>query len=469
VSRRRAIAPALALLAALAARADGSLEEPLPAEPPPEIAEGEDYVFEPADSLEDGTVEVGVGASARPGGALQRRRRVRFSGQGMRAGAREGAGDALAGASVDGRLAGGSVSLGRLAPRWGRGLVLGASADPWSRAPDDRGASARFRGRSGEGARYRLGSRRRVELLAGRFARRDLGGLGLAAGPFGVGALAARGRSPQGSLGFEHGPADLELAFDGTGRWRAEGAILRRFEDWRVGLRGRAGLAGFRSLAEPRRAGPARALGAAAAGLAGAWRIAAAGALWRFRPDAAGARASLEVARELAEHGALVVGLEEQHGTRREPPSRAAGFRQGLWSEWRGRREPLGLALRHEVWGERSGLRAAVRAVTAARIEAGSPSGVFARLAHAVYRGRRGETVYLPEAASDRLVLRALSGAGTRTRLECGVRAGGGSLRATLEITAAADKPTRLLWTFDWTRRARTRASLTPPRTASDP
>jgi hypothetical protein len=171
----------------------------------------------------------------------------------------------------------------------------------------------------------------------------------------------------------------------------------------------------------------------------------------------------------LAEHDALILGLEEQHGARREPPARAAGFRQGLWGEWRTRREPVALALRRETWGGRAVLRAAVRDVTTIRIDAGSATGPSARLTHAVHRVSGGETVYLPEAGADRLVLRALTGAGTRTRLELALPAGGGRVSAALEITAAAEKPPRLLWTFDWTRRARSRSSPTPQRTPADP
>ncbi len=440
--------------------------EGAPIEPPPEGVEGQDYEYEPADTLDDDALEVGVGASARPGEAPRRTRRVRFRGDGMRGAAREGGGDALAGATVDGAIAGGAMRVGRLAPRWGRGLVLGAAADPWGNAARDRGSGAAFRGRAGEGAAFRRArGGASLELMAGRFARRQLAGGGFSAGGFGLGALGARGGRGQGSVSLLREPADLEFAMDAGGRWRAEGALVRPFEDGVLVLRARGGLAAFRSLAEPRRSGPAQALATDVRRASGPWRLAASGALWRFRPQVAGARGALEVDRDLAEHGALILGLEEQHGARREPPSRAAGFRQGLWGEWRATAPGLALALRHEVWGERAVLRAAVRAVTIVRIDAGASPRPTIRLTHAVFRVRSGETVYLPEAGSDRLVLRALSGAGARTRLELGLPAGGGALRATLEMTAAADKPPRLLWTFDWTRRARTRTAPTygPP------
>jgi hypothetical protein len=203
--------------------------------------------------------------------------------------------------------------------------------------------------------------------------------------------------------------------------------------------------------------------------LTGPLRLAVSGALWKFRPQVSGARAALEVDRRLAEHGALVLGFEEQHGSRREPPARAAGFRQGMWGEWRAQAPGLAMALRHDVWGERAVIRAAVRAVTVVRIQAGTSPRPTLGLTHAIHRVRGGETVYLPEAGTDRLVLRALSGSGERTRLELGLPAGGGALRATLEIVAVAEKPPRLQWTFDWTRRARTRAAPTPGRGPPDP
>src|SRR5437867_3274955 len=38
-----------------------------PPEPPPESPEGTDYEAEPADTLEDGSIEIGLGAAGRPG------------------------------------------------------------------------------------------------------------------------------------------------------------------------------------------------------------------------------------------------------------------------------------------------------------------------------------------------------------------------------------------------------------------
>ena len=76
---------------------------------------------------------------------------------------------------------------------------------------------------------------------------------------------------------------------------------------------------------------------------------------------------------------------------------------------------------------------------------------------HAVFRARRGEHVYLPEAQADRLVLRALSGDGERTRLEIELPFAGGRAQAALNRTTSGAKPPRMQWTLEWTRRTRAR------------
>jgi hypothetical protein len=182
------------------------------------------------------------------------------------------------------------------------------------------------------------------------------------------------------------------------------------------------------------------------------------GALWRYAPAVAGARAALEVGVPLDQHGALAAGFEEQSGVRREglATARRAGTRQGLWGEWQSGRGPLSLALRHEAWGGRFA-RHAVRTATAIRLGATGPFGIAGSVAHTVFRTRRGESLYLAEAERDRLVLRALSGAGERSRVECRLPALGGTLNAAVGLMAVAPRPTRAQWTLDWTRRARTR------------
>src|SRR5439155_1655899 len=46
---------------------------------------------------------------------------------------RDGPGDALAGAALEGATGGGRFGLGRGVPGWGRGLVLGDPREPWAR------------------------------------------------------------------------------------------------------------------------------------------------------------------------------------------------------------------------------------------------------------------------------------------------------------------------------------------------
>jgi hypothetical protein len=212
-------------------------------------------------------------------------------------------------------------------------------------------------------------------------------------------------------------------------------------------------------LAEPKRSGPAQALAASVSGGSAALAFDALGSMWRFRPGVTGARAYVEATHRSEGFGTVALGFEEQHGVRRESraalAARASGLAQGWWWEWRGGSPALGLALRHEAWGARSMARRPVRVVTTARLEAQAPAGLLLRLTHAVFRVRPGESLYLPEVLSDRLVLRALSGAGERTRLELALPAGRGSLRAALNLSSKGIRRLRSQWTLDWTRRAR--------------
>jgi hypothetical protein len=161
----------------------------------------------------------------------------------------------------------------------------------------------------------------------------------------------------------------------------------------------------------------------------------------------------------LAHHDALALGFEEQRGVRRMPASiaalaRAGRPRQGLWGAWRGGTTGIGLELHHETWGDRLA-RHAVRTVTAARFESSPFAGVTLAVAHAAYQVKRGESLYLADTEGSRLVLRALSGRGARTRLEAGIPAGGGRVRASLNLIAEHLRP-RSQWTLEWTRRTRT-------------
>jgi len=464
-ARRRSPASACAvglalLLGAVAARAQPAPDSTGYLEPPPEAVEGADYEVEPADTLAEGAIELGVGAAGRAGVRPRQTRRVRFSDRGLGGSVREGPGDPLAGGSIETTAPAGRVGVGRLAPRWGRGLLLGAAAEPWSAGANDRGAGAPFRGRAGQGAWYRVGERGAVETLFGRFERRDLAGGHARAGPVGCGILADRAGHAQASLSLARGRAEHELALDRAGRWRAEAALERSAGPVAWAARVRGGSAGLRSLAEPQRSGPARALALEFRDGAAWGRVNAQAALWRFAPGRGGARAALEVARGFLQHGSLAVGLEERHGTPRET-GRSRGFRQGGWGEWRGAAGGIALALRHEVLGaERLG-RSAVRTVTAARLELAGPAGTGLRVTHCAYRVRSGESLYLIENASDRVILRAVTGTGRRTRVEVRAPGAGGRIEAALEVPgipgARSSEAARPRWTLDWTRRARSR------------
>jgi len=442
------------LLGALArlARADEGAPAP---EPPPEAGEG-DYAWELPDSLTEDEFELAVGAFGRGTGTPRRSQRVSFQGGGARGTLRDGDPELGAG-RVESPFAGGRLAAGQLSPLWGRGLVLGGAAEPWARAPEDRGQRARFRGRSGGGVLF---DSRQVGLLAGRFAKRDLAGMRLSAGPVSLGALASRAEH-QSSVAFEAGPHAAEWATDARGRWRAEASLRATAGDTRLSLRVRGGQPGFRSLAEPARSGPARALAASAAREWGALRVTAFGALWAWRAGVDGARSALEVDAGLGNNESMALGVLEQQGPRRDPaPSaRPIGTRQGWWCEWRGGPPGARLALRHELWGARAFARDAVRRVAVARGEWLLPFGARVAVTHAVWRARSGESLVLPEAGADRLVLRSVSGAGTRTLPELRLPFASGQLRLAVTLvtggTRAAAPPA---WTVEWSRRSR----LTP-------
>jgi len=462
----------VALVAALALHAPAHAQ---PLEPPPEAPEGVDYVIEPADSLAVGDVELGVGATSRAGGSPVQRRRVSWSGDGVSGAIREGASDPIAGGSIDGHGRLGAFTAGRLAPRWGRGLLLGAPGDPWQSDALDRGPGAAFRGRSGSGVMLQHGLSDGVDLVFGRFSRHRLAGMRVRRRALALGALADGQGGLQSSLSLSRHAGDAELVWDRAGRWRAETILERRLatgaadssrKPWTLNARVRGGTSGFASLAEGSRAGPARALAAGLSGplpaLFARYRLRTLGALWRFRPGAAGARAGLAVERPLAHHGAFALGFEEQRGPRRDVLSasaaaRADGLRQGWWGEWWSGAGILSLGVRHESWGDRPWGRGVVRSVTGARLEARGPFDLRLAIAHSVFYARRGESLYLPEAESDRLVLRAVSGDGERTRIELRAPFAGGHARAALHLNTAPERRARADWTLDWTRRARLR------------
>lgn len=430
-----------------------------PLEPPPESPDGEDYEVEAADSLDDDRVEVSLGASGRGGDGPRHTRRVRFSGDSLGGSLREGAGDPLAGGALEGKSGRGAFGMGKLSPRWGRGLIVGSASEPWSFTAADRGPGAVLRGRSGEGGWFELGEEVRCRALYGRFARRRLAAISFERAGVSLGTLGDGGGHVQTSVAHELEGAGVEAAFDERGRWRAEAALSGAAGDLTWASRVRAGHARFRSLAEPRRSGPAQALVMSATRDLQPFGVRTLGALWRFRPGVGGARGAVELEVRSGPHGTWDVGFEEQQGVRRDleagSSARPAAPRQGWWWEWRGGPRETRLTLRHEAWGTRSWVRDRVRVVTTARVEAITFGRILVGITHAVYRTRRGENLYLPEAQSDRLVLRALSGAGQRTRVELALPAAGGSLRASVNLSRqdARGQPSR--WSLEWTRRSR--------------
>ena len=93
--------------------------------------------------------------------------------------------------------------------------------------------------------------------------------------------------------------------------------------------------------------------------------------------------------------------------------------------------------------------------MSTARIGIESRAGLALRVTHAVFRVRRGEHLYLPEVEADRLVLRALTGNGERTRIELRLPFARGRVQAALNRTAVPPRAPRLQWTLEWTRHAR--------------
>lgn len=427
-------------------------------EPPPEAPEGSDYEAEPADSIESGGVEVLFGAAGRSGASPRRTRRVRFDGDSLGGSLHEGDGDPLAGGSLEGRTRAGRFGMGKLAPLWGRGLLLGAAAEPWSLEAEDRGARAAYRGHAGDGAWWNGGVPwLRYEGLVGRFSRTTLGGGAMTAGALRLGLIGDGGRRRQMSLSAQGTTAALEVALDRDGRWRAETAVLRDLGAAMVRARVRGGHPGFRSLAEPSRSGPAQAavisVATARAGLAASGLL----SWWRFAPGVTGARATVEAERRFAGGTRVLLGLEEQQGVRRLPTTSSArsAYRQGWWWAMSAGQDPIALDVRYEGWGARRLARDPVRAVTTTRVESRAVWGARIAVSHTVYRTRRGDRVYVPESATDRVVLRALSGAGERTRIEIGLPVAGGTVHAALIHAPSGDSRSRPQWALDWTRRGR--------------
>jgi len=450
--RTSAIRVACLLLAASLA-ASARAQEP---EPPPEAAEG-DWSAERADSLAPGWLETTFTSRGRLGTAPQSGERMSFR-SGDASGTLRAGAEPLAGTRLKAPLARGTLGAGRLAPRWGRGLLLGAAAQPWAAQADDRGDDAPLRGHSGDGATWRSGGGG-LECLAGRFARCTLAGVRARTGAWSVAALAG-GASAAFSLSAEGESFAAEVALDARGRWRAETLARRRQGRALTVLRARGGLDAFRSLAEPLRAGPARVLSAATGVQDRSRSLRASGALWTFAAGAAGAVATLEVEQRLVQHANVAVGFEEQQGTRRDPaqvavPASSNGFRQGWWCEWRCRGGGRSLDLRHELRGGRAFARQAVRRAVLVRGESGLPRGGSLAIQHSVWSARTGESSWIPESDGDVWTLRSAPGAGERTQVTIAAPLLGGRGKAAVEWTTTPARDPVPGWSLEWTRRTR--------------
>jgi len=456
-ARRRLLLAAAAaaglVVRVFAARAD-ALDPGLP-DPPVDAAADGDVVFERAAPDTGDGVEVGFGLRGLGRGGPRTARTVRFLGDDFDGTVRDGTADPLAGAEIGGASPAGAWRVGRAAPQWGCGWLVGAPLAPWG---DAQGGSLFRSGPRGDVATFSAGEFTTLDAMIGRFAKHEVAAV--RAGTRGISLALAAHRG--GLLGAGVALEDLDQAGEATidraGRWRGEIAIARDALRGRVGLRARGGSAGFRPLLAPTRGGPPEALGAD-------WSLAAerivprvSGALWRFGNGLGGARGRLEVDLRLVHHAAWSLGLEEQRGTQRETTA-GHGMRQGWWGEWLGHSGPIGLVLGLESWGNRSRARSPVRAATLAALEVRTPLGGALHVEERAFRSGSGEGYRAPELEDDRLVLQALSGAGERTRIDLTLPGPAGRLRAGWTLTATASQPSRPQWTLNCTRRARVRAA----------
>ena len=456
-ARAAALAPAFALALPLAA----ALALPFAAalaladeiDPPVDAPDNTDVTYERADSMAAGSVEVELGLDGRGNSTVRRARALRFSGADLDGTLREGGDDPLDGADVGGRSETFAWRVGRNAPQWGRGWLVGSPRAPWSDAHAE--SEDRLRtGPRGDVAWAEAGGPVRLEALAGRFARRDVAAMRVGAGIAGLSAAATHAGLAGAGLSLESDSLGAELAGDRAGRWRGEVSALASRPIGRLGVSARAGSGGFRSLLAPSRSGPSQALGVSWERGLNFIRPRAAAALWRFGSGGTGARAVLEVGFRLDHHAVLRLGVEEQHGVRREGAA-PRGMRQGWWGEWRGGSEHVRLEMRLEAWGGEAFAREPARGMSRAAVEGLGPHGARLRIEHAVFRSGSGESLRLPEFDSDRVVLRALSGVGERTRVELNLPGPAGRMRAGWSYTAAARPPSRTQWSLRWARSAR--------------
>ncbi|NOT34447.1 MAG: hypothetical protein HOP12_09785 [Candidatus Eisenbacteria bacterium] len=465
--KRSAITPASVSILALAlAFARGGAE---PVEPPTAGADASEVAYETADSLALDAVEVGFGADGQGSRLSRRRRRVRLKDGALDADVRSGENDPVAGAALRAAGLGGRLALGRVRPRWGCGLVLGAPREPWrsqlgvagTELDHDALRTLESRAVSGEGLRWSREGGRSYEAIGARIARREVAGVRGSWGPLAIGGVGDRGRSRRLSIATESRAHAAELALDRVGSWR--GAIqLERTAAHRVARLGfLAGHREFDAATTLGVRGPSRAVTfeLLTRSRVLAWR----GLLsaWSFGGERAGSRMALELAPVLPHASTLSIGFEEQRGTRRDRSDDDA-WRQAGWGEWWSAPGPLRLAIRSEVWGARPFARALTRSLSSVRIEARPGAGLEVALAHSAYRTTRGDRVWLPESDTDRLVLRSRAGSGRRTRLEVGAPGFGGRLRASLALDETA-RHTQPHWSLDWTGTRRTPSASRDP------
>jgi hypothetical protein len=482
-----------AAMADSAAR-DSAAESILVAEPdssvadaPPEDAPADrDYEVERSSAVAPSEVEVGYSLASLARGGLSQRRRVQLRETNVQAEMREGRGDALAGAALSSRVPGGWLSLGRAAPRWGRGLLVGTPAEPW-RTGTLVAETAAARPREGDALEFRRPGALALDVVAAH-VRRDA----FAAASLGLGAAAlelAVTRAlddpvAHGLVGLRlaGGGAEAEAALDAHGSWRLE--LVRRAashhergaardashgtsRDAELGTRHgglslamRLGHYDFHGVQRPRVAPPAAALGAS---LEGAPRRGLEarmdGSCWRFPGGQTAHRGALEVSADMAQHESIAMGLEERQGARRlsAGATAASALRQGVWAEWRRGGPGLAMNLRHEWWGRAGGLRERTRELASAELESRPLPGCSASLTVWLYRTSAADPQYVTDTEIDRTVWRALPRAGHRTRVRVGFPAAGGSVRAAITVSESGGRAPPPQWTLDWTRRARTR------------
>src|SRR6516165_2438361 len=163
--------------------------------------------------------------------------------------------------------------------------------------------------------------------------------------------------------------------------------------------------------------------------------------------------------------------MARSHAVPRTSTARAANRRRARAPPGPGRAGGASGAAGHRGPGSRCAMNSGALARSPA-----VPCGGRLALTHAVWRVRSGESLYLPEAWSDRLVLRASSGAGSRTRCELRLPLATGTIHLGLSLAtgggapgAAGSASRRPTWSVEWSRRTRVAAGAPARVTRSVP